>query len=142
MRVTEAVHGESDVVLTRRRLMRNTYLVLAAALVGSLAMRDAGVIFGVALGGALGLLNIHWLSASLGALLSDAARSGQAPPWAVSKFILRYLVIGSAIGLALWSGRVNLLALVVGFCAFVGAATIEAGYQIYRLLAHREDATK
>ncbi len=140
--MTEAVHGESDVALTRRRLMRNTYLVLAATLVGSLVLRDARVIFGVTLGGALGLINLHWLSASLNALLSDAARSGQAPPWAASKFILRYLVMGSAIGLALWSGRIDLLALVVGFCAFVGAATIEAGYQIYLLLAHREDATK
>lgn len=89
-----------------------------------------------------GLLNHRWLSASLSVIIPNAARSHRVPRWTALKFILRYLIVGSAIGLALWSGWFDLLAIVVGFCAVVGAVMIEAGYQVYLMIVHREESSK
>jgi len=142
MKSAEVASYDSDIAPTRRRLERNTYLVLAAMIIGSLAMGDLKVILGTVLGGLLGLLNYRWLSASLSAIIPTAARSHRVPRWTAWKFILRYLVVGSAIGLALWSGWFNWPAIVAGFCAFVSAVMMEAGYQIYLMFVHREESTK
>jgi hypothetical protein len=142
MKSAEVAGYDSDIAPTRRRLERNTYLVLAAMIIGSLAMGDLKVILGTGLGGLLGLLNYHWLSASLSVIIPSAAQSHRVPRWTAWKFILRYLVVGSVIGLALWSGWFNLAAIIAGFCAFVGAVMMEAGYQIYLMLVHGEESTK
>ncbi|MFQ5674650.1 MAG: ATP synthase subunit I [bacterium] len=133
---------DGDIVPTRRRLERNMYLVLTAMVLGSLMIGNRREILGTVVGGLLGLLNHRWLSTSLGAILSTAAQTGQPPTWAAWKFILRYLVIGFGIGLALWSGWFDLTAMVVGFCAFIGALMIEAGYQIYLIIRCREESTR
>lgn len=142
MKSAEVAGHDSDIAPTRRRLEWNTYLVLAAMIIGSLFIGDPKVIGGTLLGGALGLINHRWLSASLSVIIPSAAQSNRVPRWTAWKFILRYLVVGSAIGLALWSGWFNLLAIVIGFCAFVGAVMIEAGYQIYLIIVHREESAK
>jgi hypothetical protein len=111
-------------------------------IIGSLIIGNLKIILGTVLGGMLGLINYRWLSASLSVIIPNAAQTHRVPRWTASKFILRYLVVGSAIGLALWSGWFNLLAIVAGFCAFVGAVTIEAGYQVYFMIVHREESTK
>lgn len=142
MKSAEVASYDSDIAPTRRRLERNTYLVLAAMMVGSLLTGKARIILGTALGGILGLLNYRWLSASLGVIISNTDLTGRVPPWTVWKFVIRYFVIGTVIGLALWSGYFHILAIVAGFCAFVGAAMIEAGYQIYLMIVHRQESTK
>lgn len=129
----EVASYDSDIAPTRRRLERNTYVVLAVMIMAAVAMGDLKVILGTVLGGLLGLLNYYWLSASLSAIIGLAVQSHGVPRRAAWKFLWRYLVIGSAIGFALWSGWFHLLALVAGFCAFVGALMLEAGYQMYRL---------
>jgi hypothetical protein len=139
MNSTQVASFDSDLGPTRRRLERNTYLVLAAMLVVSLIIGKWKIILGVALGGLLGLLNIRWLEASLGVIISGAQLTGQTPKWTAGKFILRYLIIGLVISLALWSGYFNILAIIAGFCAFVWAVMIEAGYQICRMIAHTEE---
>jgi hypothetical protein len=135
----EFAQYDSDIAPTRRRLERSTYMVLAAMMITALLTGNLKVMLGIVLGGALGLINHRWLSASLGIIIPEAAHSHRVPRWTASKFILRYLVIGSAIGLALWSGWFDLLAIVAGFCAFVGALMIETVYQVYIMVAHREE---
>jgi hypothetical protein len=133
---------DSDIAPTRRRLEFNTYLVLAVMIVVSLIIGDPKFILGTVLGGGLGWLNHRWLSSSLSVIIPIATQTSRVPRWTAAKFILRYLVVGSAIGLALWSGRFNLFAIVLGFCAFVGALMIEAVYQVYIMIRYGEEITK
>jgi hypothetical protein len=138
----EVASYDGDIIPTRRRLEWNTYLVLAAMLIGSWLTGNLKVILGTILGGVLGLINYRWLSASLSVIIPAAAESNRVPRWTASKFILRYFVIGASIVLALWSGWFNLGAIMISLCAFAGAVMIEAGYQIYRMIVHCEESTK
>ncbi len=117
-----------------RRLRRNTWLVVAAMVLGALTSGDRHVILGVVLGAALGELNHRWVSSSVGALLGASATDGTIARRKVALFALRLVVIAGAIALALGSGRFHLLALLAGFSAFVGAVFLEAGYQIMRVI--------
>jgi hypothetical protein len=121
-----------------RRLRRNTWLVVAAMVLGALTSGDRHVILGVVLGAALGELNHRWVSSSLGALLGASATDGTIARRKVALFALRLGVIAGAIALALGSGRFHLLALLAGFSAFVGAVFLEAGYQIMRVIRGKD----
>jgi len=115
-----------------RRFQRNTYIVIGVALVAGWFLAGMQMALGVALGGALCLLNIRWLSGSVRAILSQAVmtQSGRVPSGAASKFILRYLVIAAAIVIALSTGYFHPLGIGIGFAAFVGGVMIEAVYQL------------
>src|SRR6266545_1753924 len=110
-----------------RRFQRNTYVVIGVALIAGWRMA-----LGVALGGALCLFNIRWLSGSVAAILSKAVmtQSGRVPPFTASKFILRYFAIAAAIGIALSTGYFHPLGIGIGFAAFTGGVMIEAAYQL------------
>ena len=138
----EIANHDSDIAPTRRRLEWNTYFVLAIMVFGSWLVGNLRLVEGVGLGGILGLVNYRWLSSSLGVIIGGAAENHSVPRWTVLKFILRYLVVGTAMGLAVWSGRFDLLGIVFGFCALVGAFMLEAGYQIYLMIFHQEEFSK
>jgi len=129
--------GDQDLELTKQRLERNTRLALVAMMGAALLSGKVNVILGVALGGVLGILNHRWLSSSLGAILTAASSNAKVSRLAAAKFILRLVVIGGAIAAALWSRAFDLLGLVAGFCAFIVAVMIEAGYQIYLIITGR-----
>jgi hypothetical protein len=118
-----------------RRFQRNTYIVIGVSLIAGWFLAGWRMALGVALGGALCLLNIRWLSGSVRAILGQAAmtQSGRVPSGAASKFILRYLVIAAAIVIALSTGYFHPLGIGIGFAAFAGGVMIEAVYQL-RLL--------
>jgi hypothetical protein len=86
----------------------------------------------------LGWLNHRWLALSLKAVLVTSATAGTIPQRQVALFVLRFIVVSGAIALALWSGYFHLLGIVVGFCAFIGAVMLEAGYQLVLILAGRD----
>jgi ATP synthase I chain len=115
-----------------RRFQRNTYVVIGVALIAGLFLAGWRMALGVALGGALCLLNVRWLSGSVRAILSKAVvtQSGRVPPFTASKFILRYFFIAAAIVIALSTGYFHTLGIGIGFAAFAGGVMIEAGYQL------------
>jgi len=119
-----------------RRFQRNTYVVIGVALVAGWFLAGWRMALGVALGGALCLLNIRWLSGSVRAILSKAlvTQSGRVPPFTASKFILRYFVIAAVIIPALLTGYFHPLGIGIGFAAFAGGVMIEAAYQLYLFL--------
>jgi hypothetical protein len=59
-----------------RRFQRNTYIVIGVSLIAGWFLAGRRMALGVALGGALCLLNIRWLSGSVRAILSKAALFG------------------------------------------------------------------
>jgi hypothetical protein len=137
MRVSILPGSDQNLALTQRRLERNTWLALAAMMAIALVIGKLSVILGVALGGALGILNHRWLSSSLGGILTATSSDGAIPRGAAIKFVLRFVIIGGGIAAALWSRMVDLLAIVAGFSAFLVAVMIEAGYQIFLILTRR-----
>lgn len=124
---------EADNIIIQKRFRRNAFITLAILTVISLIWANRGIVFGVLLGGALSFLNWNWLSGSIAAILKIAGeeQSGKVPAWTASKFILRYLIIGSIIIIAVNSGYCNPLGIGIGFASVVGGVMIEAFYQIY-----------
>lgn len=118
---------------TERRIHRNTYLVIGVALTAGWFLAGWRMALGVALGGALCLFNIRWLSGSVRAILSQAVvtQSGRVPPFTASKLILRYFVIAIVIVIALSTGYFHPLGIGIGFAAFAGGVMIEAAYQLF-----------
>ncbi len=130
---------EHELRRLRRRWERNTWYALAAMLLVAAWRRDPAIGLGVALGGALGWVNYHWLIASTQSLFASVSSAGKASRRAVWLFALRVLVVWGTIGLILWSRALPVLAFVAGFCALVVALMLEAGYQIGRIILGRED---
>ena len=116
-----------------RRFRRNMLIVIAGALVAGFYWSGWRMGLGILLGGALCIFNLRWLGGSVRAILSHAAelQNRRVPPFTASKFILRYLIIALAIGVAVWTGDFHPLGIGIGFAAFAGGVMIEAGYQIY-----------
>jgi ATP synthase I chain len=115
-----------------RRFRRNTYVAIGVAVAAGWLLSGRRMALGVALGGALSVFNIRWLSGSVRAILSKAAvtQSGRVPPFTASKLILRYFVIIIVIVVALSTGYFHPLGIGIGFAAFVGGVMIEAAYQL------------
>lgn len=122
---------------SERRIHRNTWLVVLTFPAG-LMFFGWRIAASTLLGGILCLLNQRWLSSSVASILGLAAANanGAIPRWTVTKFILRYAVIGTAAGVVLWSRKVDLIGFAIGIAAVVWAVIIEAAYQI--LLTFRE----
>lgn len=122
----------------RRRLERNTWLILGGMVLLAAVSGDVRLISGVILGGILGWVNHRWLASSLRAVLVASATDGTIPRRQVALFTLRFIVVAAAIALALWSERFHLLAIIVGYCAFIGAVMLEAGYQLALIFMGRD----
>jgi len=136
---SESFHP-ADVRELEARLRRSSYFLLAAGVLAALAISGWRMALGVMLGGALNVFNLRWLRASTGAILRVASGSGQiaVPRGTVSKFLLRYVVIGVVVVAAAWSRSFDLLGVAMGLATFVGAAMIEAAYQIYLTISKGE----
>ncbi len=124
---------DQDAEASERRIYRNTYIVIALAIAVSLVFASWPMVAGIAIGSVLCVFNERWLRVSVGAILGTGPRSpsGSVARWRVSKFLLRYAVIGTVVGLAFWSRKVDLIGFGIGFASFVWAAMMEAGYQLY-----------
>ena len=121
-----------------RRIFRGMWWAAALAVAVSAPLAPWRVTTGLLLGGALALLNHHWLRTSVAAVFG-AAPPGARPKMKAARYVLRYVVIAAAVAAANWLGLVSLAATLAGMCAFVAAALVEGFRQLYIAIARREE---
>ena len=94
---------------------------------------------GLSLGGALSLLNYHWLRTSISAVFNIES-AGQRPKLKASGYILRYFVLFTLVAVAYKLNVISLPATIVGMCSFVVALFVEAFRQAYFAIIRREES--
>ena len=94
---------------------------------------------GLSLGGALSLLNYHWLRKSISAVFNIES-AGQRPKLKASGYILRYFVLFTLVAVAYKLNVISLPATIVGMCSFVVALFVEAFRQAYFAIIRREES--
>ncbi|HEX8070445.1 MAG TPA: ATP synthase subunit I [Pyrinomonadaceae bacterium] len=122
-----------------RRLFRVMCGAVALAVLASAAFAPWRVTTGLLLGGALALLNHHWLRASVRTAFFGAALTGVRPKLGVARFVLRYFVVAAAVSAAYVLDLVSIVATLAGLSAFVVAALVEAFMQTWLTFRRRED---
>jgi len=132
--VTEQADGALEL-----RLFRVMAISVIAASIISTVLAPWRVSFGLMLGGGLSLLNYHWLRTSVSAIF-NIDHALQRPRVRISRYILRYLIVGAVVFAAYELGLVSLAATVAGLCSFVPALFVEAFRQFYFAIIHREES--
>ncbi len=127
-----------DPVVTRDRLIRNTVWVSLGLVLLAFTWKGPRLGLSVGLGSLLGVVNLKWVSASLRAILEGAAVPGGQVRPAAWKFILRYLLFGAIVLVALQTRWFGIIGIVIGFCGFLGAALLEAIYGFALTRRHLE----
>jgi ATP synthase I chain len=116
-----------------RRVWRNIFAVIILAMTFAAAFADLKFTLGVALGGALALLNYKWLHSSLRAILEVGGE--KAPPGTRLKMVVRWLVIAAIAWAANQTGYFDAVGIVAGLAAPAPAIIIEAAYVTYKTLS-------
>ena len=121
------------------RLLRSMIasVVIAAAVCAFVA--PWRITLGVMLGGALSVLNYRWLHTSVAAIF-DINLAVDRPRAGASRYILRYLVVGALVFVAVYLNIVSLPATLGGLSAFVPALFVEAVREFYFAIIHREES--
>lgn len=132
-----ALNERDDAVETR--VLRSMVIAVAIAVFASAVLAPWRVTAGLLLGGSLSLLNYRWLHTSVAAILTVDFTS-QRPRASVSRYFLRYLVVGGVVCGAYNLQLVSLAATIAGLCSFVPALMIEAGREFYLAIIHREES--
>jgi hypothetical protein len=115
-----------------RRVWRNIFIVIFLAIIAAALLADLKFMMGLALGGALALLNYKWLHASLRGIL--AVGSAKTPPGTAMKFVIRWLVVATAGWVAYQTGYFDAVAILAGLFAPAVAVMIEAAYVTYKTI--------
>jgi ATP synthase I chain len=140
MRVSSHFNAEADTVTAvERRLFRVMCGAVALAVGVSVFVAPWRVTTGLLLGGALALLNHHWLRSSVHTAFSGAALSGLRPKLSIARFVLRYFVVAASVIAAYALDVVSIVATLVGLSAFVVAGLVEAFIQTFLTFRQRED---
>ena len=121
------------------RLFRVMIWAVGAAVVASAAWMPWRVTAGLFIGGALSLLNHHWMRTAITAAFALSAESGARPKLKVVRFVARYIIVAAAVVVASWLDIASLTAMLVGLCSFVVAALAEGFMQAYFVITHREE---
>ena len=131
----EAFAGEVRGAL-ETRIFRSMIAIVTLTVIASAMSAPWRVTAGLMLGGALSILNYHWLRTSIEALLSVA--NEKQPRVKLARFILRYFVVAAVVFTAYALQIVSLPATIIGLSAFVPALFVEAFRQFYFGIIHRE----
>jgi len=131
----EGFAGEPDGAL-EDRIFRLMIAIVSLAVIGVWILAPWRMTAGLALGGALSILNYHWLRSSIEAVLSNL--SEKRPQLKLWRYIFRYVVVGAIVFAAYGLGIVSLPATIIGLSAFVPALFVEALRQCYFSIIHRE----
>lgn len=116
-----------------RRVWRNIFVIIIVAVAFSGLAADFRFTLGLALGGALAVLNYWWLRSSLRAVLG--AGSEKTPPGTMLRFAVRWLVIAALGLIANQTGYFEATGILVGLLTPAVAVIVEAGYVVYRTLS-------
>ena len=120
------------------RVFRLMMASVAVAVIVSTMLLPWRVTTGLMLGGALSLLNYHWLQTSVAAIFKVSGE--QRPRVSISRYIIRYFVVAGAAFVAYELRLVSLPAMFAGLCSFVPALFIEASRQFYFAIIRREES--
>lgn len=131
----EAFASEPDGAL-EDRIFRLMIASVTLAVIAAAALAPWRVPAGLLLGGALSILNYHWLRSSIEAVLSNAAE--KRPRLKLWRYILRYFFVGAVVFAAYGLRIVSLPATIIGLSAFVPALFVEAFRQFYFSIIRRE----
>ena len=112
------------------RIFRVMIVTVAVAVAAAAVLAPWRVTTGLALGGALSLLNYHWLRTSVAAIFNIDLTT-QRPRAGAWRYLLRYFIVGLAVFTAYQLHIVSLPATLVGLCSFVPALLVEALRQFY-----------
>ncbi|HKZ01792.1 MAG TPA: ATP synthase subunit I [Pyrinomonadaceae bacterium] len=120
------------------RLFRSMIIAVASAAAISALFGPWRVSVGLLLGGALSVLNLHWMRSSIAAGFNQ--RSGvAAPQFKLARYVLRYFVIASVVFIAYKLRVASLPAAILGLCSFVVAVFVEALRELYFVIMRREE---
>ena len=132
-------HGEplpfTEPQLVERRVWGNILAVNIVGIAISALAADFTFTLGLALGGALAILNYRWLQSSLRDVL--VAGSAKTPPGTLIKFVVRWLVVAAIGWGANQTGYFEGAGILVGLFTPALAIMIEAGYVATRTITAR-----
>ena len=132
--------GSEDASAMAERLFRVMIGTVAVAVCASALWWPWRVTSGLFIGGALSLLNHHWMRTAIVAAFASASNTaGARPKLKIVRFITRYFIVAVAVAVAHWLDIASLTAMLVGLCSFVVAALIEGFMQVYFVIIHREE---
>jgi len=131
--------ASEDASAMAERLFRVMTWTVAAAVVVSAVWMPWRVTAGLFIGGALSLLNHHWMRTAIMAAFALASDTGARPKLKIVRFITRYFIVAFAVAAASWLDIASLTAMLVGLCSFVVAALVEGFMQAYFVIIHREE---
>lgn len=133
-----ALPDDDPTLRMKRRLFRGMCITLALGVPLAFAFAHWRVGTGFLLGGALALLNYRWMQSSIAAVFAGVSE-GVKPKLSVSRYFLRYVVIGGAIFVAHSLGIASGIAALIGLSIFAVAALIEAFVQICLAILQKEN---
>ncbi|HYO99921.1 MAG TPA: ATP synthase subunit I [Pyrinomonadaceae bacterium] len=133
------VTSAEDASAMAERLFRVMVWTVAICVVASALFMPWRVTTGLFIGGALSLLNHHWMRTAIAAAFALASPTGARPKLRIVRFITRYFVVAAAVVAASWLDIASLTAMLVGLCSFVVAALVEGFMQAYFVIIHREE---
>lgn len=129
----------SDTGAIELRVFRVMIAAVALAVTVSLLFAPWRVTTGLVLGGGLSLLNYHWLRTSVAAIFGGDIETRR-PRVRVSRYLVRYFVVGFVAIAAYQLEIVSLPAMFAGLSSFVPAMFVEAGRQFYLVITRREES--
>jgi hypothetical protein len=133
----EGFTGPADGAL-EMRIFRVMIATVAFAVIASTVLAPWRVTLGLMLGGVLSLLNYHWLRTSVAAVFEVGPT--ERPRVRISRYLIRYFVVGGAVIAAYQLKVISLPATLAGLSSFVPALFVEAFRQFYFAIIHREES--
>jgi hypothetical protein len=140
--IANSVVGEEFAGEPSGALESRVFLVMiasvAVAVIVSPFVAPWRVTTGLMLGGALSLLNYHWLQTSVAAIFNVSGE--QRPQVRVTRYIFRYFVVAGAALAGYQLELVSLPGVFAGLSSFVPALFIEASRQFYFAIIRRGES--
>jgi hypothetical protein len=128
--------ADEDPAAMEQRIFRSMCAAVMIAVAASTVLWSWRVTGGLALGGALSLLNHHWLRTAVAAAFG-ASVAGARPKIRIARYVLRYFIVGAIIAAAYSLNVVSLPATLLGLSSFAAALLFEGFMQIYFAIVNR-----